>query len=443
MSVSVLIILIIVSFLASAFFSSTETMFYSVHKTKIRVLAKGKELAAVMIEKFLKKPDNFLIPILIGNNIANVIYASAIATLLKEINSDVSHLESVLVQTLILVIFAEVFPKVIAKNFADELLKIVIYPFKIIAVVLFPFSLVLKLISTVILLPFRKGKEDKELFVSTHEIASLLHENKQHIRRKKHIHHRAKKQNRENKKSKELQEIELNHEFMLNIINMETVKIREIMTHRSSVAGIDISSSIIKLNRLVKQTHYSKIIIFEENLDDIKGVVYFNDLIRKPASIKEAMKEVVFIPESNSIAAVLKKFKEEKLSIAVVLDEFGGCSGIVTMQDILDYIVGKVDDLSLKNQPLGINYIKRTKTLFVDGTVSIDDYNDFLWSLTQKSIYNLPTDKYETINGFAINYLQKIPEEDENFFYKGLTYHIRKAKKNKIENFMIKFSTII
>jgi len=231
--------------------------------------------------------------------------------------------------------------------------------------------------------------------------------------------------------------------YINKVMELQKAKIKEIMTHRSSIVALEKNSSIYELKKLIKLTALSKIVIYEENLDNILGVVYANDLLKAPSSISEIMKPIKYIPSQKSIYSSFNDIKEEKLSVAIVIDEFGGCIGIVTMHDIFEFIVGEVKDYHSREREFrGITFRGNTNILIVKTETNIDNLNKFLQDLTGEEKYNIEEDKYETINGFLINYLQRIPIRGEKFTYKKLKYKVIKAQRNKIDSITISLNGV-
>jgi CBS domain containing-hemolysin-like protein len=226
-------------------------------------------------------------------------------------------------------------------------------------------------------------------------------------------------------------------EIIKNVLTLGETKVREIMRRRKSIVAIDINSPVYRLKKMIMLTSLSKIIVFKNGLDNIKGAVFVRDLLKETKEIKDIVRPVLFIPETSSVLSLFKSFKKEKSTIAVVIDEFGGCVGLVTMHDILELIVGRVDDPH--DSPLsdrGIIYRQEQNILIVDGTAGIEELREKIFSITQEKKFTT-SERNETVNGYVINRLKRIPEHGEVFEIEGLKYKIARARKNFIDTLVI------
>lgn len=410
------IIITIAAFFLSAFFSSSETIFSTANKLKIKMRVKGGSSSAKTAEKLLRKPENFLTPILVGNNIANILYSTAIGFFC--INTSIAFLHQlspfaqVIYQTIILLLFAEVIPKIFARQNADEVISIWIYPFIFLEVILKPLSLTFTGISRLILkLIGRPITDDDEGLFSRFEIEDLLEE--------------AVKKDKKFKGSVRV---------INKIMDLKNTKVKEIMTPRNELFSLEKEASLYELKKLIKETSYSKIPVYEEHVDRIIGVVYAHDLIYKPEKCTQIIKEVIYVPANKSVYGLFNLLKKTKSSIAVIFDEFGGSLGIVTMHDIWENMLGRLgdyDDRSKKTR--GLIYREDKKQIIAKSNVDLEDFNSFLENIIKNDKYNLPDKTFDTLNGFIIDRLKRIPLTGEHFTYKELRFKIMKAVKNKTE----------
>ncbi len=411
-----LIVLITTAFIFSAFFSMSEIVYTVVDRIKIRVWAKAGSNTAVKTKRLIKNPDNFLIPILVGNNIANVAYATFFAYLAANMDWRTSSLQMTFYETVILVIFAEMIPKIVGRKFSDKLALKMIYPFIFIRTVLSPASRIMGRISTKIM-EMINIPHDKSgwVMISRSDIDTIIgHATVAHTVKKKDA------------------------KIIKKVLSLEQMKIREIMLHRKSIIAVDMDSPVYKLKKMVMLTSFSRIIVYENDLDHIAGVVFVNDLLKDVKEIKDIVRPALFMPENTSVLSLFKTFKKEKASICVAIDEFGGCVGLVTMHDILELIVGRVDDPhDSKGSDRGIIYRQDSRIFIINGTADPEELYGMIGSITgidkQKAVYGS-----ETVNGYVINKLKRIPEQGEKFSLDGLEYKIVKARKNFIETIIIK-----
>ncbi|MCK5760771.1 MAG: HlyC/CorC family transporter, partial [Candidatus Delongbacteria bacterium] len=395
--------------------SATETAFTAAHRAKIKLWKKSGKRFAGKVENFMIDPDRFLVPTLVGTNYSYVAFASSLTYLLLEFDI-MSHFEAVLYESIAIVIFAEVMPKIIAKNSADKAVFWLILPFLFLKYILTPMNFLVGRLSRIIMHLMKiKIKDDEMLLVTKLDINHIMSHAIKH------------------------DTIDEDHATIVKrIMELNESKIKEIMTHRQSIIGVDISSPVYKLKKLIRITSFSKIIVYNKDLDHIEGVVFVNDTLNKISSIKGKLKLITFVPDTISVLSLFKTFKREKTSIVIAIDEFGGCTGLVTMHDILESIVGKVDDIhdnEITNR--GIIYREDQKILIVNGEAGTDDLNNMFKNLTGTEEH-LIEEEYETINGFLINHLQMIPQEGEEFIINKLKFKIARSKKNKIQSIIIK-----
>lgn len=410
-------LLAIVAFLFSMFFCVSETSFSTINRLKVNIWYKSKRTGAGLIKNYVTHPDNFLVPTLIGNNLANVTYAAAITAILVDLKLSNFFLETSL-KTIVLVLFAEIAPKIVAKNNTTFTLYAILYPFKVIDVLLTPLNWVTKKITRLILrIMGVKTNIQDDLLLTRDDIEFLVEEAVQ----------------RESVDTED-------GKFISNIMDLQKTKVKEVMTHRSAIIAADVDISTYKLRKLIRDTAFSKIVIYEENLDKVKGVVYVRDLLKKPKDLDEIIKVPLFLPATTSVYQAFKKLQKSKLSIAIVVDEFGGVDGIVTMHDIFEEIIGgKVHDLHARERDFrGITYRKNSELLIVNADVDVEDFNKSIKNIMNSDKYLLNEDDYETINGFIINTLGYIPKDGDKFNINGLEYKIIRAKKNKIETVTVK-----
>jgi putative hemolysin len=410
-----LLILVFIAFLFSAFFSFSEMIFTVTDRIKIRVWSKSGKTTAKAVKKLIKNPDNFLIPVLVGNNIANVAYATFFAYFMAGINTGVSHFESTFYLTIFLVIFAEMIPKIIGKKYSSDLSLKIVYPFMFIKAVLSPFSYFITRISRIIMkMTGVKAGGENWYFITKGEIEYIIGN--------------AAKTDAVDKKDAEI---------IKKILSLGETKVKEIMRHRKSIVAVDIKSPVYRLKKIIMLTSLSKIIVYENGLDNIRGAVFVRDLLKDTKDIESIVRPVLFVPENSSVLSLFKNFKTEKATISIVIDEFGGCVGLLTMHDILELIVGRVDDPhdSLLSDR-GIIYRAEKNILIVDGSADVGELGSKILSITGEKKFG-SEERFETINGYLINHLKRIPVQGEVFEIDGINYKIARAKKNFIETLVI------
>ena len=410
-----LITLVIAAFILSFFFSMSEIVYTVADRIKIRVLSKSGARSAIQVKRLIKNPDNFLVPVLVGNNIANTAYATFFAYLVADMKWDISHYESTFIITILLVIFSEMIPKVIGKKYSTALSVKFIYPFLAAKIFFSPITRIVGIMSKWVLKLLRiPMSKDSWVMISKDDIDVIL-ENATRTRSVKKEDALA----------------------IRSVMSLDEKKVREIMLHRKNIISVELNSPVYRLKKMVMLTSFSKIIVYENDLDNIVGAAFVKDLLKDPQEIKDIVRPVLFIPENASVLSLFKTLKKEKATIAVAIDEFGGCIGLVTMHDILELIVGKVDDPhDRKTSDRGIIYRPESGSFIVAGSADLEELDGMIRSITgdEKELFG---DKNGTVNGFITNHLQRIPEQGETFEVRKLKFKIVKARKNFVETIII------
>ncbi len=410
-----LITLVIAAFILSFFFSMSEIVYTVADRIKIRVLSKSGARSAIQVKRLIKNPDNFLVPVLVGNNIANTAYATFFAYLVADMKWDISHYESTFIITILLVIFSEMIPKVIGKKYSTALSVKFIYPFLAAKIFFSPITRIVGIMSKWVLKLLRiPMSKDSWVMISKDDIDVIL-ENATRTRSVKKEDALA----------------------IRSVMSLDEKKVREIMLHRKNIISVELNSPVYRLKKMVMLTSFSKIIVYENDLDNIVGAAFVKDLLKDPQEIKDIVRPVLFIPENASVLSLFKTLKKDKATIAVAIDEFGGCIGLVTMHDILELIVGKVDDPhDRKTSDRGIIYRPESGSFIVAGSADLEELDGMIRSITgdEKELFG---DKNGTVNGFITNHLQRIPEQGETFEVRKLKFKIVKARKNFVETIII------
>ncbi len=394
-----LIILLVLLFLG-AFFSSSELAFIVSKKLKIEVKARKKNIAAQFAYHFIKDHQDFYSTIIIGNNIVNVAFAS-LATILFTNYFGWDDYKILFVITILTLIFAELLPKYLARENADSLILFFSIPLRIISIVLSPLNRITKQFLKLLTERKEEAAENITHLFDKDDFIILVDEG-----------HRAGKVKKEESN------------IISRVFDFTEQKVHEAMRPRTEVTGIEINSSIEEAVDLFIESGYSKLIVFEENLDNIKGVILAKDIFLNPAEIKSITREIPFYPETKRSLEILNEFLNTNVSIAVVVDEFGGTAGIVSMEDIIEELFGEIKD----EYDIDETICRRvTKDSFIfSGKVEVDHIND-------KYGLDLPIGDYETIAGFIINKLGYIPKSNETVKINNYKLLIVRANKVKID----------
>lgn len=408
---SINLIYVLVAILFSAFFSGMEIAFISANRLKIELEKKQGDFSAKILSGFIQKPASFIGTMLIGNNIALVIYSMAMAMLLEPFilvytsSEGVLLLVQTLISTIIVLFFAEFLPKALLRINPNFALKFAAIPLKVIYLVLFPLTYVTTLLSNGILKLFRVDVSQSNLAFSKIDLEHFVLD----------IQERQEKG----------EEIEHEIQIFKNALDFTDVKARECMIHRTEIIAMDIDDSIDELKEKFIETELSKILIYRGSIDNIIGYVHSLELFKKPESIKSILLPVSIVPESMPASEILKQFINQRRSMAVVVDEFGGTSGVITTEDIIEEIFGEIEDEHDVEELIELQV--DDDTFLFSAKTEIDYIND-------KYKLNLPeSEEYETLGGLIFYKHESIPEKDEIITISNYRFKIEEVSNNKIE----------
>jgi len=394
------IILLIFLIIISGFFSGTEIAFVVTNKIKIEVKARKKNLAAQSALYFINHPQIFFSTILVGNNIVNIAFASISAIFLSTIFS-LNEFEILLISSLIILMIGELIPKYIARELSERLILPMALPLRIITLVFYPFIKVFSSISSFLAKSSSMKAENVKFLFSKEEFDVLVQES-----------HKA---GMVDKKESDI---------ISKVLSLGDQRVYEAMRPRTEIVGIEINSSIEEALLLFIDSGYSKLPVYEENLDNIKGIIYANDFFKSPKNIHEILHDAVFVPETKKSFEMLNEFLNRQVTIAIVVDEFGGTAGIVTMEDIFEEMFGEIKD----EYDIEEDIIKKISdnNYIISGKTEIDFINE-------EYGLNIPTGDYETIAGYIITKLGRIPLQGETVSFEGFTFLIIRANQIKID----------
>lgn len=414
-------IIIITSLLFSAFFSGMEIAYVSSNKIYIEIEKKQAGLLAKILTKLTVKPSKFIATMLIGNNIALVIYGFFMGDMLVDwfqtmlpsnyqiINialTDFNLLSQTIISTLVILITAEFLPKVFFQIYANLLLKVFAVPAYIFYVLFSFVSDFIIWISDLVLKQFFNTEGDEvQLAFTKVELGNYISEQMESVEEKDVI-------------DSEIQ-------IFQNALEFADVKAREVMIPRTELKAVEIHDSVKSLNELFTATGYSKILVYKTTIDDILGYVHSFDLFKKPKIIKSIVMPVELVPETMLIKDILNILIRKRKSIAVVLDEYGGTSGIITVEDIVEELVGEIEDehdtielLEEKVDEKHYNFSARIEVDYLNETYKL----------------NLPeNENYETLGGLIVNFKEGIPEQNEVVEIENFLFTILEVSTNKID----------
>jgi len=398
--------------LLSAYFSSSETSMMSLNRYRLKHLVKNKDSAAKRVDKLLKRPDRLISLILIGNNLVNIA-ASAIATIIGiRLFGDVGIAIATVTLTFVILIFAEVTPKTIAALHPEK----IAFPSSMILLpllkLLYPLVWTVNLITNGILMLFGVNVNEKTVDrLSRDELRTVVSETTGMIPKK--------------------------HQDMLtSILDLEKVTVEDIMIPRSEIAGIDINDEWKSIQRQLSHSQHTRILLYRDKIDDAVGFIHARELMHlqsknqfDKSNLVRSVRELYFIPQGATLNVQLMKFQENKARIGLVVDEYGDIQGLVTLEDILEEIVG--DFTTGVSSPVSDEiHLQDDGTYIIDGTINIRELN-------REMSWHLPTDGPKTISGLIIEHMEDIPTAGISFKIDGYPIEVLEVDKNKIKSIRI------
>ncbi len=407
------IVVIIISILLSAFFSGMEIAFVSANKMHIELEKKKDGFIAKVLTKLTQKSSKFITTMLVGNNIALVVYSFFMGELIVQfldLNPFLTLLVQTIISTIIILVTAEFLPKAIFRIYADETMKIFAVPAYFFYIIFHYLSEMITAISDFFLRVFFNTKSDVEkIEFSKAELETYITE-----------------------QLEKTSDINIDSEIQIfqNALEFNDVKAREVMIPRTEILAVDISETVVNIKKLFVETGYSKIIVYKNSLDEIIGYIHAFDMFKKPKSLRSILMSVEFIPESMMINEVLNVLTKKKKSIAVVLDEYGGTSGIMTVEDIVEELFGEIED---EHDTVRLIENKINEREFEFSARLEVDY------LNETYNFELPEDEsYETLGGLIVNYSENIPVQGKIIEVGNYQFKILRASLSKIEEIYLK-----
>ena len=416
------LIFLVILILLNAYFAATEIAFISLNDAKIEKKAKEGNKKAKQIQKMLKNPSKFLATIQIGITLAGFLssafasdaFAGMLAPKLNElmpfISINVWQNISIVIITIILsfftLVFGELVPKRLAMKYYEKISYATIGVIKAISVITAPFVKLLTWATNIVSKIFGVGEQEEEI-VTEEEIKMMVDQG-------------------EEKGSIEENEKELRN----NVFEFNDIVASEIMTHRTDMYAIEIEQDLYEILDEIDEYKYSRIPVYRDSIDNIEGILFLKDILksvsmRKKIKIADIIREAYFVPETKPIDEIFKELQANKMQMAIVVDEYGGTAGVLTMEDILEELVGNIfdeyDDIEFEYKKLDEN------TYLIDGSIS-------LYELKKILNVELPEGDYETLSGYLIEKLGRLPEEGEYPVIEDekLTYKIQEYEDKRI-----------
>ena len=380
----------------------------SLNRYRLRHLAKNKHKSALRVEKLLSRPDRLIGLILIGNNMVNIL-ASAIATLIAiRLFGDYGVVIATVGLTIVVLIFAEVTPKTLAALYPERVAFPASLLLKPLMVILYPAVWTINALSNGLLRLFRinpHGKDDTA--ISSEELRTIVNEAGALIPRR-------------------------HQDMLISILDLEKVTVDDIMVPRNEIYGIDITQDWRTISRRLMQSPHTKVLLYRDNIDDALGFIHARDALRllareefSKSNLMRALRELYYIPEATPLNVQLVKFQRNKERIGLIVDEYGDIQGLVTLDDILEEIVG---EFTTTISPTLSDEIKPQEdgSYLIEGTASIRDINKELG-------WKLPNDGPRSLNGLILEYLEDIPEANIGLRVAGYPIEILEVENNMVK----------
>jgi CBS domain containing-hemolysin-like protein len=391
--------------LLSGFFSSSETALFSISQVKTKQISKGVRATDKLIKQMKDNPHRLLSTILIGNNLVNVGAASMATAITFNMFPSNAVALATGIMTFLILVFGEILPKTIAIRNNLMIARFVIYPIYWMSVLFFP---VIKLLDFI---PLLTGKVKSRPTVTEEELITIVEVVEE-----------------------EGQIKEEEKELIRNIFEFDDTSTSEIMTPRSDMFVIDINQKL-SLKKIIK-SGFTRIPVIDGNVDNVVGILNIKDLFtylltnKKNPKIYEIMRKPYFVPENKKLDSLLHQFKSRKDHMAVVVDEHGGVSGLVTLEDVLEEIVGEISDETDKVEPHVLKV--KSNEWIVLGKSHIDEVN-------KKVRMNIPeTKEYDTFSGYVLDEIGRIPQEKEEFVIGQYNITVKEMDGNRIKEFIVK-----
>jgi CBS domain containing-hemolysin-like protein len=411
------LIIILLSIVLSAFFSGMEIAFVSANKLHIELEKKREGFIPKILNKITQKSSKFITTMLVGNNIALVVYSYYMGGFLIRVlplsafNEFSILLIQTIISTLVILVTAEFLPKAIFRIYANEVLKIFAVPAYVFYVLFHFFSEFITLISDFFLRVFFKTNADEQqVEFSKEELGNYIIE-------------QLETGNDDDEMDSEIQ-------IFQNALGFHNVKGREVMVPRTEITAVEIHEKVTNLENIFIETGLSKVLVYKSSMDDVIGYINAFELFKKPKTIKSILLPIEIVPESMMINNILNILMKKRKSVAVVVDEYGGTSGMITVEDIVEELFGEIEDehdsqefLEEKIDALTFKFSARLEV----------DY------LNEEYDLEIPkSEAYETLGGFILEHTENIPEENEVLDIEGFEIRILNTSGAKIDAVSIK-----
>ncbi len=395
----------------SALFSGTEIAFISASKLVVELKKKKGARRGRILGSFFDKPSEFLGTMLVGNNIALVIFSILMTKLMEPWLVGYSSLFVLMAETVVVTVvvlcFGEFLPKTLFRLYADEILYFLAFPLRIIKFLLAIPSKLMTRLSAFFLKLITKGKiEQTEDAFTRLDLENFI------------------------RSSRTDSEDDIDTELFEKALHLREVKVKECMVPRPEIESIEDTGSIDELIQVFKETNHSRIIVYQDDIDNVLGYVHHQQMLEQPNSIKKLILEMPYVPEAMRVRNLLNYFIKNKINIACVVDEFGGTAGIITLEDILEEIFGEIIDEHDQEEHIE-QQISETEFIF-SGRLELDYLNE------KYPTFNFPEDHdYHTLSGYLVMTTETIPEQGVEIELGGCRFILELVSDTKIETIRV------
>jgi len=411
------LLIVIIAIISTAFFCGLEIAFLTSNKLRIELESKQGSLNAKILSYFIKKQSYFVAAMLVGICVSIVVFSLYMSDIMhpylqRVTHSRVLHLViDTFISTILILVVAEYLPKNLFRQYPNLLLSFFAFPLFLIYCVLFPVVFVSMMISNFFLrVVFRIKQTDEKVVFGRIDLENLVRESTSRLSEKEELEHEV--------------------QIFQNALDFSEVRVRACMVPRTEIVAINVTSSIAKLTKKFADTRLSKILIYENNIDNIIGYTHSYELFKKPESVRSILRPLLIIPETMGASEALTLFIQQHKSVAVVVDEFGGTAGMLTMEDVMEEIFGEIEDEHDK-EDLTEKQISETEFIF-SGRMEIDYINE-------KYNLNIPVmDGFDTLAGYIINNYQSLPRKGEIIRVGKFVFSILTVSDTRIEQVSLK-----
>ena len=394
-------------FILSAFFSGSETALFSLTRFQVRKLSAAHPKQGKIVSRLLLHPSRTLTTILTGNMLVNVAASSMVSMLFIKKFKETGVGPAIGLMTFLLLIFGEITPKTYAVRHALKVSAFAAWPLDILAMILYPLRQVLAGITNVFMRLAIRKKVTKKPYLTEKELKTMIDVGEQ---------------------DGVIEEDE--KEMIQAVFEFDETEVSEVMIPRVDMLSVEGTDSVEELIQLMRKTRHTRIPVYEETIDNILGVIYTREfLVEEATELRPFIRPIIFVPETMKLDDIFLEFQSKKKDIAIVVDEYGGTSGLITMEDILEEIVGEIyDEFDTPEEE-----IKKVSpnTYIVKGGVSLRDLNEELE-------LDLPLEEADTLAGFLLEHLERFPKPQEKIKTGNIEFIVEHIKKNRIRLVTVK-----